>query len=237
MAVYIYSIAAKDHPLRLNGLHGVGEPPSPLRTVGGDALSAVVSDATEDLRPKRRDVAAHQAVQERLMEDGPILPLQFGLTAPDDDAVHTVLEERAQEYQERLQALEGCAEYHLKVSQDEDALLRQILLESDETRRLNDEIRGGRGTPDMSIALGELVAGEVQAREEALAAGIVAALRPFTRDESAFPPGGQDFLSISFLVEESKQEPFTATELSIAQQVGDDCDFRMHGPLPPYSFV
>jgi hypothetical protein len=65
MAVYVYSIVTTNHPQRLAGLDGVGNPPSTLRTVHTKELSAVVSDAPEELRPKRRDLGAHQAVQER----------------------------------------------------------------------------------------------------------------------------------------------------------------------------
>ncbi|MFE2065064.1 GvpL/GvpF family gas vesicle protein [Streptomyces sp. NPDC059467] len=237
MAVYIYSITGKQHPLRLDGLNGVGEPPAGLRTVTAGPLCAVVSDAPEDLRPKRRDVIAHQAVQERLMADGTVLPLQFGLIAENDEAVQAALEQNAADYTDRLQALEGCSEYHLKASQDEDALLRQILRESDMARELNDEIRGGTADPDASLRLGELVAQEVQARQEALAAGVVEALRPFARRLESSQPTGSDFLNVSFLVTEDREESFLTTELSVAHQMGDDVDFRLNGPLPPYSFV
>ncbi|MFC9758920.1 GvpL/GvpF family gas vesicle protein, partial [Streptomyces sp. NPDC056921] len=66
MAVYVYSIVPTSHPQRLDGLDGVGDPPAALRTVQTGKLSAVISDAPEELRPKRRDLGAHQAVQERL---------------------------------------------------------------------------------------------------------------------------------------------------------------------------
>ncbi|MGW7367021.1 GvpL/GvpF family gas vesicle protein [Streptomyces sp. NPDC054841] len=237
MAVYVYCIADKQHPLRLDGVNGVGEPPSSLRTVNAGSLTAVVSDAPEDLRPKRRDLTAHQEVQNRLMRDGTVLPLRFGLTAPDDETVRTVLEERAAEYTDRLRALEDCAEYHLKVKQDEEALLRQILEESSMARDLNDAILDGTAGPDVPVALGELVAQEVQARQEALAAGVVEALRPMSRDVESSPPTGEDFLSVSFLVAEDQEELFLTTELSLANQMGDDFEFRLNGPLPPYSFV
>lgn len=237
MAVYVYSITSKDHPARLDGLTPVGGSDQPLRTVTSADLSAVVSESPEDLRPRRKDVLAHQAVQERLMADGAVLPLRFGFTAPDDDAVRAVLEDRAVEYQEKLKNLEGCAEYHLKVSWDEDSLLRRILDENDEARRLNEQIRGGTASPDMPLMLGELIANEAEARQQALGAGIVEALRPFVRDDAATAPAGQDFLSVSFLVDDSKEEMFLATQLSLANQVGEECDFRLLGPLPPYSFV
>lgn len=237
MAVYVYSITAATHPHRLKGLPGVGDPPSTLRIVRDGGLAAVVSDAPEGLRPKRRDLGAHQAVQERLMADGTVLPLQFGLTAPDDDAVRAVLADRATEYAERLRALEGCAEYHLKAAQDEDVLLRQILRESDEARRLNEEIRSGPHRPDLPVVLGELVAREVQARQESLAAGVVAALRAHVEDERSSPPTGDDFLNISFLVRRENEERFLAAEGDLAKEFGDDFDFRLRGPLPAYSFV
>lgn len=237
MAVYVYSITSKDHPMRLDGLTAVGGSDEPLRTVTTGELSAVVSEAPEDLRPRRRDVLAHQEVQERLMADGAVLPLRFGFTAPDEEAVRGVLEDRAGEYREQLKNLEGCAEYHLKVSWDEDSLLRRILEENDEARRLNEEIRGGTASPDQPLVLGELISSEVQARQQALGAGIVEALRPFARNDVASAPAGQDFLSVSFLVDDSKEEMFLATQLSLANQVGEECDFRLFGPLPPYSFV
>lgn len=237
MAVYVYSIVATKHPQRLDGLDGVGDPPSALRTVDSGKLAAVVSEAPEELRPKRRDLAAHQAVQERLMADGTVLPLQFGFTAPDDDAVREVLEERAEEFTERLRVLEGCVEYHLKAAQDEEALLRRILTESDTARGLNEQIRSGSGTPDLPLALGELVAKEVQARQDELAVAVLEALRGFARDERVSEPTGNDFLSVSFLVGRDGEDGFRTAQKQLADELGGDFDLRLRGPLPAYSFV
>ncbi|MET9515713.1 GvpL/GvpF family gas vesicle protein [Streptomyces sp. NPDC002994] len=237
MAVYVYAITAAAHPLRLEGVNGVGEPPEKLRTVNGGSLAAVVSDAPDGLKAKRRDVLAHQSVLERLMADGSVLPLRFGAVAPDEEAVQQVLEERAEAYRERLSALDGCVEFHLKASCAEEPLLREILLQSEEARRLNEEIRSGRGGQDLQIALGELVAGQVQLRHEAFAAETVEALRPLARDIRMSDPTGEDFVSVSFLVEQARQSDFAAAERDLAERRGEDFDFRLHGPLPPYSFV
>ncbi|MFB6717422.1 MULTISPECIES: GvpL/GvpF family gas vesicle protein [unclassified Streptomyces] len=237
MAVYVYSIVSATHPQRLDDLHGVGDPPATLRTVRTESLSAVVSNAPEELRPKRRDLSAHQSVQEQLMADGTVLPLQFGFTTTDDDAVRAVLEDSTDEFSERLRALEGCVEYHLKAAQDEDALLRQILQESDEARGLNEEIRSGRGSPDLPLALGELVSQEVQARQDQLATGVLAALRGFAREERSSQPTGNDFLNVSFLVERDNEKSFLGAEQDVAKELGEDFDLRLVGPLPAYSFV
>lgn len=237
MAVYVYAITAATHPLRLDGVTGVGEPPEKLRTVNGQSLVAVVSDAPDGLRAKRRDVLAHQSVLERLMANGSVLPLRFGAVTSDDQAVHQVLDERAASYEERLTALDGCVEFHLKASCDEDALLREVLRQSPEARQLNEKIRSGRAGPDLQIALGELVAGEVQLRHDSFAAGVVEALHPLARDIRASDPTGVDFVNVSFLVEKAQQHDFTAAEKDLANERGADFDFRLHGPLPPYSFV
>ncbi|WP_455359717.1 GvpL/GvpF family gas vesicle protein [Streptomyces sp. SYSU K21746] len=237
MTLYVYSIISAEHPQRLDDLEGVGDPPSVVRVVTNGAVCAVVSDAPEELRPKRRDLSAHQAVQERLLADGSVLPFRFGMTAPDDDAVRAALDDRTEQYAERLSELEGCAEYRLNAAQDEDALLRQILAESDEARRLNDEIRSGRGTPDLKFALGELVAREVQLRQDALAVEVLGILRPFARDERLSEASGNDFLKVSFLVDRDNEEGFTAAHKSLVGELGEDFDFRLHGPLPAYSFV
>lgn len=237
MAVYIYSVIGKQHPAHVDELSGVGDPPAALRVVAAGTLCAVVSDAPDNLRAKRRDLGAHQHVQDALMADGTVLPLRFGLMAPDDEAVRLALEQRADEYTDRLRALDGCTEYNLKASQEEETLLRQILESSGEARRLNDDIRSGAAGPEAPVRLGEMVAAEVRARQEALAAGVVEALRPFARDLSQSPPTGDDFVSVSFLVPADQEELFLATQLSVANQMGDDLDFRLTGPLPPYSFV
>ncbi|MFB7188362.1 GvpL/GvpF family gas vesicle protein [Streptomyces sp. NPDC056230] len=237
MAVYVYTIVARTHPQRLDGLAGVGDPPTELRTVHAETLSAIVSDAPQGLRPKRRDLGAHQVVQERLMADGTVLPLQFGFTTTDDDAVRTVLEQRAEQFLERLQALEGCTEYNLKAAQDETALLRQILRDSEEARRLNDEIRSGRGSPELPLALGELVAQEVQERENRAAEEIVESLRGFAREQRASQPRGDDFLNVSFLVDREEEKAFLAAEQDLAEELGSDYALRLRGPLAAYSFV
>ncbi|MFE7393379.1 GvpL/GvpF family gas vesicle protein [Streptomyces sp. NPDC057582] len=237
MAVYVYSIVAATHPQRLAGLDGVGNPPSTLRTVHTKELSAVVSDAPEELRLKRRDLGAHQAVQERLMADGTVLPLQFGFTTTDDNAVRAVLEDGTEEFTERLRTLEGCVQYHLKAAQDENALLRQILQESDEARGLNEEIRSGNSSPELPLALGELVSQEVQARQDQLAAGVLDALRRFAREERSSQATGNDFLSMSFLVERDNEKSFLSAEQDLAKELGEDFSLRLHGPLPAYSFV
>lgn len=238
MALYVYAITGKDHPLRLDGLTGVGSDPSPVRAITAGPLSAVVSDVSEEIRPKRRDLQIHQEVQERLMADAVVLPLQFGYIASDDQTVQQALEDSTDDYLATLERLDGCAEYHVRASQqDEDELLRRVLEGSPEAKALNEQIRAGAQDPQLPLALGELVARDVQERHDALASGLVQALLPYAREHATHPPSSPDFLNLSLLVPHDRKDEFLAAHAGLARQIEGGIDFRLTGPLPPYSFV
>ncbi|WP_435972948.1 GvpL/GvpF family gas vesicle protein [Streptomyces sp. Qhu_M48] len=237
MVLYVYAITGQSHPLDLEGLSAVGSEPSRIRAIASGPLAAVVSDISEEIRPKRRDLLAHQEVQERLMRGGTVLPLQFGYTAADDSSVAEVLERDSAAYLATLERLAGCAEYHLRASQDEEQLLSNILLDTPEARELNERILAGDQAPQLPMALGQLVAAEVERRQDALAAGLVEALLPFAREHSVRPSSGNDFLNLSLLVPHDHVENFLTAESNLAREIDGGVECRLTGPLPPYSFV
>ncbi|RII20412.1 Gas vesicle synthesis protein GvpL/GvpF [Streptomyces sp. YIM 130001] len=237
MPTYIYAITRVDHPLNLDGLQGVGDPPSELRTVTTKDLAAVVSQAPSDLRAKRRDLLAHQGVLERLMTDGAALPMRFGLLGPDDDSVLAVLEEQRDPYRERLEELRGCLEYNLKVARDEQDLLHEILTDSDEVRGLNEHTRDHPEAQDEKVALGELIMQEVQQRESTEAALVVDRLAPAALRTAPADPTTSHFLNVSFLVTRESAAVLSQAVHEEAERHGDAYTFTLNGPLPPYSFV
>jgi len=234
---YVYAITAADHPLRLDDVTGVGEPPSALRVVKTKALSAVVSDAPEDLRAKRRDLVAHQTVLEGLLTDGAALPMRFGLMGPDDDQVVAVLEQQRDAYVDRLKEIDGCVEYNLKVARDEQDQLLEIVTQSEEVRRLNERTRQNPTAHQEKVALGELISHEVQARQEGDAKDIVAVLTPSAVQVSVGEPTKTHFVNVSFLVKRDEAAAIAQAVYEEAERRGDAYTFTLNGPLPPYSFV
>ncbi|MFD0315131.1 GvpL/GvpF family gas vesicle protein [Streptomyces flavalbus] len=237
MPLYVYAITRASHPLRLEGAKGVGEAPTEVRAVRVGDLCAVVSEAPEQVGVSRDALTAHHEVQESLWADGAVLPLGFGYVAADEDAVRAVLEERAAAYAQRLDELTGRVEYNVKGVQDEDTLLRAVLTDSEQARALNEATRDGGGTHADRVALGQLVAQEVQARQEALAGQVLDALRPLALAEKLSPPSQQYFVSVSFLLEDDRGEEFTRAGRDLAERLGDGVELRLRGPLPPYSFA
>ncbi|MCB5164267.1 GvpL/GvpF family gas vesicle protein [Streptomyces bambusae] len=237
MAVHVYAVTLRDHPCRVEDLTGVGGDGTPVRVLAAGGLKAVVSDCAEDLRPKRRDVAAHQAVLERLMADGTPLPVRFGYTAAGDDSVREVVTAQADVHLAALARVRDCAEYNVKAWREQDLLLREILDESPRARRLNREILAGASDPRLPLELGQLVAAEVQFRHTRASGELIQALVPLARAHVVHPPVGEDFLNLSLLVPRDDGGPLLAEHARLARDGGAGVHTRVAGPLPPYSFV
>lgn len=237
MSVYVYAITKDSHPLRLDGLKGVGGSSAEPHRVRGGSLCAVVTESPEDLSVSRDDLQSHFGVVEALWADGPVLPLGFGFVAQDEDAVSALLEERAEEFTLRLDEFTGRAEFNVKGLQNEDAVLRAVLQDNAQARELNERTRSGEGTYEDRLALGELVVQEVQRRQEALAEEVLEALRQHASAEQVAPPSQQYFVSASFLVDDDRSDEFTEAGRELAERYGEGVELRLRGPLPPYSFV
>ncbi|MFC9503438.1 GvpL/GvpF family gas vesicle protein [Streptomyces sp. NPDC057002] len=237
MSTYVYGIAATAHPALPEGMGGVGDPPRPVRILREGELAAVVSEAPEGLRPKRRDLLAHQNVLSEAGAAGCVLPMRFGSVAPDDNSITGVLAERAEHYKERLRALEGRVEYNVKANHVEEAVLHQVMAQSPDIRGLAEANRqSGGGSYDDKIRLGELVAAAVKAREADDAAALRSALDSAAEDVSTGPESTGWLANVSYLVDRESAEHFLAA-VEQARKDMPHLEVRVNGPLPPYSFV
>jgi hypothetical protein len=216
----------------------VGADGTVLRAVRHKGLTAVVSDAPEGLRPKRRDLVAHETVLETLSAAGAVVPMRFGTVAPDDDAVVVELARSATRYTELLTRLAGHVERNVKGAHQEDALLADLLVDNPELRARNEALRaaGGGGQPDQ-VAFGERMALAVEQRRTRDAAYVVAALRPLAMQDRHAPSVKDCFVNVSFLIPSAAQDDFDAVVAQLRTALEGYAELRVSGPLPPYSFV
>ncbi|MGP3988794.1 GvpL/GvpF family gas vesicle protein [Streptomyces sp. 3N207] len=237
MSTYVYGITRTPAPPLRDGLTGVGEPPRAVRVLERDGLVAVVSDAPDDLRPKRRELLAHQQVLAEANAERVVLPMRFGSVSEDDATVGEVLVERAEHFLERLDTLEGKVEYNIKASHHQEAVLHVVMAEQPGLRAESEANRAaGGGSYEQKLALGEKVARAVQAREPLDAALLRRALEPLAAEVSEGPQSAGWLANLSVLVDREAADEL----LSAVEELGvsaPQLDLKVNGPLPPYSFV
>lgn len=238
MGTYVYCVSQASHPLPLDDLRGVGAEQTVLRVVRHDGLAAVVSDAPEGLRPKRRDLVAHERVLETLSAAGTVLPLRFGTVAPHDDAVGAELARGTRRYAELLTRLAGHVERNVKGAHREDALLADVLASVPQLRARNEALRAaGGGSQPERVEFGEQVSLAVEQRALRDAAYVVAALRPLAQLDRHAPSVEGCFLNVSFLIPAAAKGDFDAAIDQLRTAMEGYAELRVSGALPPYSFV
>jgi hypothetical protein len=232
---YVYGITRARPDGLGEDLTGVGDPPRPVRVLREGDLAAVVSDCPEGLRPKRRDLFAHQRVLTAAATAGPVLPLRFGSVCDDDSAVTRTLADHAGFFAEQLDAVTDRVEYNVKAAYHESAELRRILAERPEIRQLNAATRSG-GTYEDRLRLGQLVADAMNEHRAHDAAAVEELLAPYADRVAHGQTGSDRVLNLSFLL---GREPVVGflTALESLREERPHLDVRVTGPLPPYSFV
>ncbi|MDT7840061.1 GvpL/GvpF family gas vesicle protein [Streptomyces justiciae] len=237
MSTYVYGIIDGSRSSLPEEMAGVGDPQRPVRILQESGLAAVVSDAPEGLRPKRKDLLAHQNVLAEAGAGGCVLPMRFGSVAPDDETVTAVLAERAEHYRERLRALDGKVEYNVKATHDEEAVLHRVMAENPELRSLTEaNRRAGGGSYEEKLRLGEMVVAAVKAREAEDATEVRQSLESSAAAVSAGPESTGWIANVSFLVDRDGAETFLAAVEQVRKS-HPHLELRVNGPLPPYSFV
>jgi hypothetical protein len=237
MTLYIYAIAETANPVPLDQVAGVGEPPTRPRAIRAGELCAVVSEAPAELRAKRRDLLAHQEVLQQLAQRGAVLPMRFGMLAENEDVVRNELTEHRDAYRDKLRHLDQRVEFNVKVGRDEQAALAESLGSNQEVAELNRLTRAGGGTRENRVRLGELIASDLRERQELTAGQLLESIRPESEEHSVGAPVADAFFNVSFLVDRARAEEFAASLGKLAEGYGSTYDFRVSGPLPPYSFV
>nr|WP_256339978.1 GvpL/GvpF family gas vesicle protein [Streptomyces sp. 2231.1] len=180
-------------------------------------LAAIVSDAPEELRPKRRDLLAHLRVLDEAAAQGTALPMRFGSVSVDDDTVTAVLAEQANG---RNTSSSVCGRWTARRSTTSGPTMT----------------KAGGGTQEQKMRLGQMIAAAVQEREVTDAEPLHQAPAPLAGHVSAGAQSTGWPAVLSFLVDRRSAERFLAGIQEFRQR-HPHLDLRVNGPLPPYSFV
>jgi hypothetical protein len=238
MALYVYGIMRKrDAEAAVAGADAA----RPLAAVDHDAVSALVSETPEgELRLRRDNILGHADVLQAAFACGPVLPFRFGSVVSDAETlVQELLTPRASGLAARLDALAGKAEMQVKAIYAEEPLIRSILQADPRLARL---VRRTQELPSAAthferIRIGEAVAAAVQSRGAADAQALLRVLAPLAVAHVVSPPNHErSVLNAAFLVDRDHLEEFDGAVEAMSQQRAPDIEFKLIGPLPPYSF-
>jgi hypothetical protein len=189
----------------------------------------------DNVRALRRDMKAHSALLNRLVEQGApaVLPVRFGVMFPTPELLLArFLKPQYQLLKAHLDRLRGTAEVKLKVTYDEQRVLREVVTE-------HPELAGRQaGSYQSKIDLGQRVATAIRAKRDRDAQWLVDALRPVVRDVRTADAGAEmSVLNASLLVDKAGLPKFDRALEKLNADAGPVMRFDCVGPLPPYTFA
>ncbi|MEU8871062.1 GvpL/GvpF family gas vesicle protein [Streptomyces javensis] len=243
-ACYVYGVVMDDRPDEsVKDLPAVGDPEAPVTLVRQGGQAAVVSEVPVD-KPlgTPEDLRTHARVLDHLAAQGsPVLPFRFGTVVRDTAAVaDELLAEGHDDFARGLDRLRGRTQLTVRARYDQDAVLREVVTEQPEARRLRDELRGlpEDAGYEQRIELGQLVMDSIAAKRSVDALELDRRLAPYAlgsvSEEPASPEG---LINASFLVEDAKRQAFEEAAEELAARWHGRVRMRLLGPLAPYDFV
>jgi hypothetical protein len=235
---YIYALAPGDQAreygsMGVNGGH--------VYTISNGKVAAVVSDVpNQKIRPERRHFAAHQAVLKKLMEDGPVLPMAFGIISSGHKAVMNILSRNSKEVSKQLARLSGKVEMGLRVSWDVANIFEYFINTHPELRAARDSLLAGNRNPthDEKIELGRLFETVLNADRERHLTQVDEVLGPCCSEiKSNKCRDEREVMNLACLVARDSMKEFEAGIFEAARLFDDNFAFDYNGPWAPHNFV
>ena len=207
-------------------------------------LAAIVGQAPpeDDAQALRDQAIAHARVLEAAILDAPVVPFRFGNVVPggDEDVGRELLESRHDEFARQLEKLKNYVQMTVKITYDENAVLRQIVDGQPEIAQLREQARQGDEvtTRDARVRLGEMISNALQQLREKDASEILEQLKPVS-----VAAMGEDLeseymvLNAPFLIERSRLPEFEDALEGAAEERQARMRVTLLGPMPAYNFL
>jgi hypothetical protein len=180
-------------------------------------------------------------VVDALAAAGTVVPAQFGSVLADrTSVVEDFLTPNAERFAGLLADLAGRAQFTLRATYNEHAVLAEVVAEHPEIAALRQRTRD---LPEDAaygdrVRLGELVARAMEAKSDDDGRVILDAVLPHVAAHHVRPGAGVDhLLDVAFLVDEDRREEFEDTLEALAEAMHERARLRLLGPQAPYDFV
>lgn len=217
-----------------------------LSTVGYQDLSAVVADVEyKDYYSLAKEevvkiLISHQQMIERIMKNlGTILPVKFGTMLKDEKEVNSVLEKGNSFLSGTLEMMKDKIEVDLVCFWNEEKAAQMAYQENKRIQKMQANLsKKGNVALEDKIALGKEIAKYLTSKREEISNHILEVLKKEAVKSCAHALVDVNMLlNKAFLVEKRNEEVFNRTLNRLNSKFADLINFRMVGPLPPYSFA
>jgi hypothetical protein len=236
---YIYGIIQEPEPRKFS-FSGIGD--AAVYTINHREVAAVISDTgLEEIDPTRKNVRAHTVVQDELLKKYTLLPMGFGMISASQDDVLKLLEKNYQGITHELKRLADKVEVELKVSWDQEAMIKELQGSNDDLTRLKLKIKDASSPIEaqrLMIEAGKLVERIALDWKGRYANRVYAILKRLALDAKLNNTlGVNNILNASFLIERANENGFQKEVYKLDSEYQGKINFKYVGPLAPYSFV
>jgi Gas vesicle synthesis protein GvpL/GvpF/DnaJ domain len=248
--IYIYGIIKTSDPQEFGEI-GIGNGTvSAVRTIGFKDLAAVVSNSplmTFDSKEKvMKDLAIHQAVIEKVMKEFTIIPVKFGTMVKTEDEAVQFLEKGYVLLNNELARIEGKIELDVVAWWELQKILDAISHHNSQIQEKRQELagKGEKVSTEEKVSLGQSIEQALNEEKARCHQLILQTLKQEAEDVCPHDLANDEMIyNAAFLLEKTKEASFyTAVDTLDAKLAQDErlektVNFRVVGPLPPYSFA
>jgi hypothetical protein len=210
-------------------------------TISHADIAAVVSDVlNQKIRPERRHFAAHQGVLKKVMEEGDLLPISFGMISSGPKAVRGLLARNREAVSAELGRVAGKVEMGLRVSWDVPNIFEFMVNIHPELLEARDRFLSPQREPTQAekIEIGEMFEQLLDSDRDRHTEQVERVLDPTCfeikrnkcREE-------REVMNMACLVARSSLGDFESAVLESASFFDDNFTFDYNGPWAPHNFV
>jgi hypothetical protein len=239
---YIYGIIdnSNEADFNISGLNGS----SSVYSIAHEDLSCVVSDYFgEELSSMSKEevvrfLLAHQVVVERVMKGCTVLPVKFGTVLTTSDEARSLLSQGYSQFVDALAWIQDKVEIEVAATWDMKQILQEISTEP-EIFLASKAIAGkGAQTHQEQIGLGRMVKASMDKRRSGYRERMINFLMSVAVDVQPNALVSDEMvMNVAFLVEKANQEEFDSCVKQLDDFFHNQINFRVIGPLPPYTFA
>lgn len=238
MSKYIYGIVDQSAESSYGSI-GINEGNVSVISIG--PLGAICSDVSDArIRPERKNLAAHNAVIKRIIEDATVLPMSFGTIADSVDEVQGILKKNKVQFAGQLKRLNGKVEMGLRISLIVPNIFEYMVNSEPELSDLRDRIYAGHRVPTHNdqIELGRTFNRLLEEARENYLSSVMEVLTPLVVEIKSNPPRNEsEVANLAALINRNQMQRFEDGIQEAALLFDNNFSFDYNGPWACFNFV